>query len=269
LTPTPTILQPATLTGKVALLTGAAGGIGRATASLFLQAGANLVLVDRDAPRLHDFARTVPDPTRVLVIEADTTAESSVNDYFTAAVAHFGTLHTVFANAGVLDTPTPLADVAASTWKHSIEVNLIGTFLNVQAAIRTFQKSGTPGSIVCTASGAALEGVPTKSAYSAAKHGVLGLVRSSALEVARQGIRINALLPGMTDTRMMRDPLERHPQTLSNPTPAQLRQTLEAKIPMGRWGRPEEIAMAALFLASDMSSYVTGSALVVDGGLTV
>jgi len=139
----------------------------------------------------------------------------------------------------------------------------------VQAAIRTFQKSGTPGSIVCTASGAALEGVPTKSAYAAAKHGVLGLVRSSALEVARQGIRINALLPGMTDTPMMRDPLEQRPQTPGDPTPAQLRQTLEAKIPMGRWGRPEEIAMAALFLASDMSSYVTGSALVVDGGLTV
>jgi 3-hydroxybutyrate dehydrogenase len=148
-------------------------------------------------------------------------------------------------------------------------VNLIGTFLNVRAAIRTFQRLGVRGNIICSASGAALEGVPTKSAYSSAKHGILGLVRSSALEVARQGIRVNALLPGMTDTNMMRDPLDRAAHVPHAVSADEQRKALESKIPMGRWARPEEIGMAALFLASEMSSYMTGASLVVDGGLTV
>jgi NAD(P)-dependent dehydrogenase (short-subunit alcohol dehydrogenase family) len=256
------------LTGKTALITGAAGGIGQATAALFLQAGASVALVDRDGARLREFAATL-DSDRVHTIQADTTAPPEVEAYFAAAVSHFGALHIVFANAGALDVPMPIADVAVETWTQSIAVNLFGTFLNVRAAVRTFQRLSVPGNIICTASGAALEGVPTKSAYSSAKHGILGLVRSAALEVAREGIRINALLPGMTDTNMMRAPLENSAHGLDTVFAAEQRKSLEAKVPMGRWARPEEIAMAALFLASEMSSYMTGASLVVDGGLTV
>ena len=256
------------LTGKTALITGAAGGIGQATAALFLQAGASLVLVDRDGPRLREFAATL-NSDRVHTIEADTTAPPEVEAYFAAAVSHFGALHIVFANAGALDVPMPIADVAVETWTQSIAVNLFGTFLNVRAAVRTFQRLSVTGNIICTASGAALEGVPTKSAYSSAKHGILGLVRSAALEVARQRIRVNALLPGMTDTNMMRAPLEKSAHALNTAFADEQRKSLEAKVPMGRWARPEEIAMAALFLASEMSSYMTGASLVVDGGLTV
>jgi NAD(P)-dependent dehydrogenase (short-subunit alcohol dehydrogenase family) len=256
------------LTGKTALITGAAGGIGQATATLFLQAGASLVLVDQDGPKLRELA-AAHDPERVHTIQADTTSQPAVDEYFAAAVSHFGALHIVFANAGALDVPMPIADVAVEAWIRSISVNLVGTFLNVRAAIRTFQHLSVPGNIICTASGAALEGVPTKSAYSSAKHGVLGLVRSAALEVARQRIRINALLPGMTDTNMMRAPLQQTAHGQVTAFADEQRKSLEAKVPMGRWARPEEIAMAALFLASEMSSYMTGASLVVDGGLTV
>ncbi|SLK07913.1 SDR family NAD(P)-dependent oxidoreductase [Novosphingobium mathurense] len=257
---------PLLLPDKVALVTGAASGIGLATAEVFAKAGARVVLVDRDADRLQQAAAAFA-PDRSLTLVGDATDESEVAAYFEDARRRFGRIDVVMANAGWLGPPAQVTDLAFGQWNKSLSVNLGAAFLNVRAAVRMFLDQGGGGSIICTASGAAVEGVPTRSDYAAAKHGVLGLVRSAAREVGNCGLRVNALLPGVTETPMMEEDLAKAEAVGGSANG--IREALSAGIPLGRWADPREIASAALFLASDMSSYVTGSALVVDGGFTV
>jgi len=248
------------LEGKVAVVTGAGRGIGRVAAELFATEGAAVVVADLVA----DAAQATSDAIttgggRATAVAVDVADDTQVAKMVRAATETFGALHVLFNNAGifphddggVLDTPP-------STWDRVMAVNLKGVWLGCRAAIPALTAAGG-GSIVNVASFVALMGAATAQvAYTASKGGVLSFTRELAVEYARAGIRANALCPGPIDTPLLAE-------LLADPA---RRQRRLVHIPMGRLGRPEEIARAALFLASDESSFMTGSALVVDGGIT-
>jgi NAD(P)-dependent dehydrogenase (short-subunit alcohol dehydrogenase family) len=248
------------LAGKVAIITGAGSGIGRVSAHLFAAEGAAVVVADVDTDAVRDTAESITDAGgQVMAVAVDVADEWQVADMVAGAVGTFGGLHVLFNNAGifpgddggVLDTPP-------ATWDRVMQVNLKGVWLGCRAAVPAMIDSGG-GSIVNVASFVALMGAATAQvAYTASKGGVLAFTRELAVEYARRGIRANAVCPGPIETPLLAE-------LLSDPV---RRQRRLVHIPMGRLGRPEEIARAALFLASDESSFMTGSALVVDGGIT-
>ena len=248
------------LSGKVALITGAGSGIGRVAAELFAAEGAAVVVADLVADAARDTSVAITSKGgRAEAVTVDVADEGQVAGMVAAAVEAFGGLHVLFNNAGifpgddggVLDTPP-------STWDRVMQVNLKGVWLGCRAAVPAMIDSGG-GSIVNVASFVALMGAATAQvAYTASKGGVLAFTRELAVEYARSGIRANALCPGPIDTPLLAE-------LMADPARRQRRMV---HIPMGRLGRPEEIARAALFLASDDSSFMTGSALVVDGGIT-
>jgi len=248
------------LSGKVAIITGAGSGIGRVAAELFASEGAAVVVADVAA---HAARETVAAITatggRAAAVTVDVADEGQVAEMVGVAVDTFGALNVLFNNAGifpgddggVLDTPP-------ATWDRVMQVNLKGVWLGCRAAVPAMIGSGG-GSIVNVASFVALMGAATAQvAYTASKGGVLAFTREIAVEYARSGIRANSLCPGPIDTPLLAE-------LLADP---ERRQRRLVHVPMGRLGRPEEIARAALFLASDDSSFMTGSALVVDGGIT-
>jgi len=250
----------ARLDAKVAVITGAGSGIGKVAAGLFASEGAAVVAVDVAGEAARETAAHILDHGgRALAVAADVADESQVGDVVAAATGQLGGLHVLFNNAGifpgddggVLDTPP-------GTWDRVMTVNLKGVWLCCRGAIPAMLDSGG-GSIVNVASFVALMGAATAQvAYTASKGGVLAFTRELAVEYARSGIRANALCPGPIDTPLLAE-------LLSDPG---RRERRLVHVPMGRLGRPEEIARAALFLASDESSFMTGSALVVDGGIT-
>jgi 3-oxoacyl-[acyl-carrier protein] reductase len=231
-----------------ALVTGAAKGIGRATAERLIADGARVASVDLEsgAPGLS--------------IVADVSDEAAVEEAFARARAELGGLDAVVANAAIqLVGSDDRADrLDAEVWRRTVDVNLTGVFLTAKHGARALLASGG-GAIVCTGSPAGHYGIaPGLEAYSASKAGVFGLVRVMAIDYAADGIRVNAVFPGVTETPMnrwwMNDPEQRA--------------ALESSIPLGRAARPDEIAAVIAFLASDDASYVTGAAWTVDGGLT-
>ena len=248
------------LDGKVAVLTGAGSGIGRVAASMFAAEGAAVVVADvvADAAR-KAAAEVVASGGRAEPVVVDVADADQVQAMVDAATAAFGRLHILFNNAGIFPPDDGgVLDTPPATWQRVMEVNLQGVWLGCRAAIPAMLASGG-GSIVNVASFVALVGAATAQvAYTASKGGVLALSREIAVEYARQGIRVNSVCPGPIETpllaELLRDP-DRRARRLVH-------------VPMGRFGRPEEIAAAALFLASDEASFVTGSALVVDGGIT-
>ena len=250
------------LKGKAAIITGAAGGLGQATARAFAQAGAKLALIDRDAATLERLAAQLGGAD-VITAAADVTSADEVRGYFDKAMARFGGLDIVFNNAGIEGAVAPTADYPDDVFDKVMSVNVRGVWLNLKAGINALRKTGRGGSIINTGSGAALIGSPGTSAYVASKHAVLGLTRTAALEVAAENIRVNALCPGPTDTRMMKS-LEQQ----SGMGETQAHTTIVKGIPAGRYGRPEEIAQVVVFLASDEAPFMTGTAISVDGGLT-
>jgi len=248
------------LAGKVALITGAGSGMGRAAAELFAREGARVVvcdLADEPGKATVDAVRAVGG--EATFVRADVSQWNDCVAMVRTAVDAYGGLHVVYNNAGifpaddggVLDTPEP-------TWDRVMNVNLKGVWLGCKAAIPALRASGG-GSIVNVASFVALVGAATAQiAYTASKGGVLAMTRELAVEYARQGIRANALCPGPIETPLLQE-------LLADPDRRARRMV---HIPMGRLGRAEELAKAALFLASDDSSFMTGAALVVDGGIT-
>ena len=243
----------ARLAGKVALITGAAGGIGAACARLFAAEGARLVLMDRDP------AMPAIDDARTFV--GDVSRPDDMEDAVGVAVEGFGGLDIAILNAGIEGGVAPVADYDLETFDRVVAVNLRGVFLGLKYAMPALRARGG-GSIVVTSSIAGLRGRARMPAYVASKHAVVGLMRTAALEGARDGVRVNTVHPSPVDTRMMRS-LEAQ---LAPDDPEGFRRDYEAASPQGRYARPEEVARLMLFLAGDESLHCTGSTYRIDGG---
>jgi len=251
------------LDGRVALITGGASGIGAAAARLFVAEGAAVALVDRDGDGAARLAAAL-DGAPALALTADVTDREAVEEATARAAATFGRLDVLYNNAGVPAGFGPVGDLAVADWNLCLAVNVTGTLFCIQAALPHLRAAGG-GSIVNQSSVAALVGIPGLAAYSAAKGALLSLTRTLAAELAPDGIRVNAICAGTVDTPMARPLLAARGQ---GDLERGARLTAE-RYPVGRIGTPEEIARAALFLASAESSFVTGAVLTVDGGMTM
>jgi len=248
------------LADRVILVTGGASGIGAATSRLCAARGARVVVADLNDEQGRALARTIQDDGgRADFIRTNVSDEADVQAMVEFAIATFGGLHGAFNNAGVTTSPpAPLTELELEQWQQCLDVNMTGVFLCMKHQLRHMLDYGG-GAILNTSSTSGFVGAPMTVAYTATKHGVIGVTRAAAVEFSGRGIRVNALLPGATETPMLKDALATHPT---------LRETTEAARPIGRIGQPQEIAEAAAWLLSDAASYVTGSCFVVDGAYT-
>lgn len=248
---------------KVCIVTGAAGSLGRAVASRFVAEGARVMLVDREAGPLADAARMLDAPAgRVATLTADVADSVATRAYVDATVAEFGTIDVLFSNAGISGPILPVTDYPEDVFDRVLAVNLKGSFLACKYALPRMRAGA---SIVMTASVVGVTSDPGICAYAASKHALIGLMRTIAKETAGRGIRVNAVAPGPIDNGFQHD-VERG---LTGVLGRDARAFLDSIIPMQRHGRADEIAEAVFFLASDQSSFTTGSVLMADGGMHV
>lgn len=246
------------LDGRTALVSGASRGIGRDIALTFAQAGADIALVARDEAKLESVCSQVMAlGRRATVITADVTAEDAAGRIVEEAVSALGGISILVNNAGGNSFMSAVQGMRPSGWRKTMNLNIDAVFMLTQAAIPALVASGN-GSIINVASVAGLRGSPLMAHYGSAKAALLSLTQSLAIELAQQGVRVNALVPGWIETDLT-DFLRQE---------ASAEQGLLSRVPMSRWGRAEEIAQGALFLASDASSFMTGQSLVMDGGLS-
>jgi NAD(P)-dependent dehydrogenase (short-subunit alcohol dehydrogenase family) len=247
--------------GKVAFITGGASGIGRATALTFARAGASVAVADVSEKGNQETARLIEEESgRALAVKCDVSRSDDAQTALNKTIEAFGRLDFAFNNAGIEPRkPAPTADYDEEEWNRIIDIDLRGVFLCMKHEIPLILKQGG-GAIVNTSSGAGVIGIKGSPAYTAAKHGVIGLTRAAALDYAAQNIRINAVCPGYIATPMM--------DRFTGGTP-EGRAKVISEEPVGRMGRPDEIAAAVLWLCSDAARFVIGHALVVDGGQTV
>ena len=242
-------------TDKVVLVTGAASGIGLATARKFAAEGARVVLADRDATGAEKAACDLGGAASA--IAADVTDPAACEAMVAHALATFGALHIAFNNAGIPSTiGDAFEDFTVAAWDRLIATNLSGVFHAMRAEVPALKASGGTA-IVNTASVASLVAAPGMAAYVASKHGVAGLTKAAALDLIPHGIRVNAVCPGLVDTPMVAG------------APPEIRAAMEAQAPIGRMATADEIADAVLFLASDAATYMCGTLLTVDGGVTL
>jgi len=245
---------------KVALVTGAASGMGLATARAFVEAGAAVVLADYRQDQVDTEAKKFTTAGyKAIAIGCDVSDDAQVAAMVDSTVAHFGRLDAAFNNAGVMARIAPTADSTREEWDRVIGINLRGVWSCMKHELRHMLRQGS-GAIVNNASVGALTGNPGIGSYIASKHGVVGLTRTAALEYIKHGIRINAINPGLIDTQIARDVVSGDEQAYAE---------IAKSVPIGRAGRPEEIASVVLWPCSPGASYVVGHALTVDGGMTI
>lgn len=246
--------RPDRFTGKAVLVTGAAGGIGRAAAVAFAAEGARVAILDRTEAALEE-TRSSLDAVGadVVAIVCDIAVPEQVAAAVDEVISRFGRLDIAFNNAGVENRPAPLHEIEITEWDRILGVNLRGTFVCMKYEIAQMVRQGG-GVVVNTSSGAGIRGVAGGASYAASKHAIIGMTRSAALDYAKLNIRVNAVLPGNIETSMM-----------DRFTAGDIQKAIDLE-PVGRLGKPEEIAEAVLWMASDLGGFVTGSSLVVDGG---
>ena len=252
--------NPLDFSCKVALITGAAAGMGLATAQAFADAGAAVVLADFNENAVNAAAQKLASAGhKALAVRCDVSDDAQVAALVQRTVAEFGRLDAAFNNAGVMAHIAPTADSSREDWDRVIGINLRGVWSCMKHELRQMERQGS-GAIVNNASVGALTGNPGIASYIASKHGVVGLTRTAALEYIKRGIRVNAVNPGLIDTQIARDVVQGDEQAYAE---------IAENVPIGRAGRPEEIASTVLWLCSPAASYVVGHALTVDGGMTV
>lgn len=252
----------AKLDGKVAVVTGGTGGIGLATARLFVAEGARVLLVDLDAAAL-EAAVAELGAARASACVADVSDPAQVEAYVQAAVDRYGGIDVFFNNAGIEGGVHAIVDYPLEQYERVMAVNVRGVWLGMKYVIPVMAKRGG-GSIVITSSLGGLKGMPKLSPYIAAKHAVVGIMRSAALECAPLNIRVNTINPSPIATRM----IESLEQQWAPGAPERMKARFEAGVPLRRYGRPEEVARLVLFLASEDSSYCTGTTFPIDGGMS-
>jgi glucose 1-dehydrogenase len=247
------------LQGKVAIVTGAARGMGEATALAFAAAGAKVLAADIDGEAGQATADAIGAAGgEAAFLRTDVSDEDAVRALVEAAVEHFGRLDCAVNNAAIKPDQAPVAEADIDTFDHVVAINLRSVVLCDKYEIRQMLAQGDGGAIVNIASTSSVRVQPETVAYNAAKHGVIGVTKTAALEVTGEGIRVNAVIPGAIDTPMLRTALDE-----INMSEADYAPILSL---FNRFGRPEEVAQASLWLCSDLSSYTTGHALAVDGG---
>ena len=244
----------ARFTNKVVFITGAASGIGRAAALAFAAEGARLAILDRSADALEAVqASTKGAGGEVLSIAADVSSPDQIEAAIQQTISRFERLDIAFNNAGVENKAAPVHETDLAEWDRIIGINLRGTFVCMKYELAQMVKQGG-GVVVNTSSGAGIRGVAGGASYAASKHAIIGLTRSAALDYAKQNICVNAVLPGNIETPMM-----------DRFTGGDIQKAIDLE-PVGRLGKPEEIAEAVLWMASDLGGFVTGAATVIDGG---
>jgi NAD(P)-dependent dehydrogenase (short-subunit alcohol dehydrogenase family) len=252
--------NPLDFTGKVALVTGAASGMGLAAAQAFAEAGATVALADfREDVVKAETQKLVAAGHKAIAIRCDVSDDAQVEQMVERIVSEFGRLDAAFNNAGVMAHIAPTVESTRDDWDRVIGINLRGVWSSMKYELRQMQRQGS-GAIVNNASVGALTGNPGIASYIASKHGVVGLTRTAALEYVQHGIRVNAVNPGLIDTQIARDVVSGDEHAYND---------IAKNVPIRRAGRPEEIASAVLWLCSPAASYVVGHALTVDGGMTV
>ena len=245
------------LEGRVVLVTGGGSGIGRATALVLGARGASVVVADVDEASARQTAEQIGADARTSAVHADVSDPASVERMVRSTVERFGALDWACNIAGVSNEQKPFTDHTLAEWQRVIDVDLTGVFLCMQQELRRMVTQGR-GAIVNVSSGAGVVAAPGQPQYTAAKHGVLGLTKQAAQEYAGNGIRVNAVLPGQTETVPMRAYLDAQPDH---------GERILRRLPAGRMATPEEIAESIVWLCSDAASYVNGVSLLVDGGL--
>jgi NAD(P)-dependent dehydrogenase (short-subunit alcohol dehydrogenase family) len=242
--------------GKIALVTGGASGIGRAASTLLGREGASVLVCDLDEDGGESTAAAIREAGGQAVFRrVDVSVEEEVEAMVAHCVDHFGRLDCALNNAGITGPTAPIQEVDTQEWHRTLAINLGGVFFAMKHEIPVMQAQGG-GSIVNTASGAGLIATPFMSAYCASKHAILGITKTAAVENAGTGVRVNAICPGTTDTPMLRSAMSLGPE---------VEKMIRNAMPGGRFGEPEEVAEAAVWLCSDRASFVSGESMLVDG----